>query len=101
MEAKQFFDELPDKVDPDRIREVDHSYLFEISDEGSWLVEVRRGVLSVTEGAGSEADATITTSREVFVRLIDGKQNAMTAYMTGKLKVRGDMSAALKLQSLF
>jgi putative sterol carrier protein len=99
--ANQFFEELPERVDPERIMDVDHAYLFEITGEGTWLVEVRRGTLSVTEGADGDADATITTSSEVFERLIAGKQNAMTAYMTGKLKVSGDMSAALKLQSLF
>jgi putative sterol carrier protein len=32
---------------------------------------------------------------------VSGEQNPTAAYMTGKLKVKGDMSAALKLQKLF
>ena len=35
------------------------------------------------------------------LRIVDGKQNPLTAYMTGKLKVHGDVSAALKLKHLF
>ena len=36
-----------------------------------------------------------------WVRIVNGEQNPTTAYMTGKLKISGDMGAALKLQKLF
>jgi putative sterol carrier protein len=32
--------------------------------------------------------------------MLDGKLNATSAFMAGKLKVKGDMSLAMKLQSL-
>ena len=48
-----------------------------------------------------DADATISTTAEVFDRISSGEQNPTTAYMTGKLKVKGDMGAAMKLQKLF
>ena len=48
-----------------------------------------------------DADVTIRTSPETFSALASGEQNPTTAYMTGKLKVEGDMGAALKLQKLF
>jgi putative sterol carrier protein len=54
----------------------------------------------VTEGA-EDADATITADAESFERIAKGELNPTTAYMTGKLKIRGDMGAALKLQKLF
>ena len=54
----------------------------------------------MTEGGG-EADTTITTSEETMMAVISGEQNPTTAYMTGKLKIKGDMGAAMKLQKLF
>ena len=48
-----------------------------------------------------DADVTIRTSPETFSAIASGEQNPTTAYMTGKLKVEGDMGAALKLQKLF
>jgi putative sterol carrier protein len=54
----------------------------------------------VSEG-GDDADAVITTSEETFQKIVDGEQNPTSAYMTGKLKIKGDMGAALKLQKLF
>jgi putative sterol carrier protein len=54
----------------------------------------------VTEGAG-EADTTIATTEENFLAISRGELNPTTAYMTGKLKIKGDMGAAMKLQKLF
>ena len=57
-------------------------------------------VVTVQEG-GSGADCVIATSEDTFERIVAGELSPTTAYMTGKLKVRGDMGAALKLQNLF
>ena len=99
---KEFFAELERTVDPARIAGIDHSYLFDVKGEGRWLVEVRDGRLTVTENpAGGGADVVFTTSAETFERLANGQQNPMMAYMTGKLKVDGDLQAALELQKIF
>ena len=100
MAAKEFFDSLPARADADKLAGVSNSYLFDIDGEGQWLVDVRDGGLTVTEGTG-EADVTITTSSDTFAEIVAGRQNPTTAYMTGKLKIKGDMGAALKLQKLF
>ena len=77
-----------------------NSYLFDIEGEGQWLVNVADGKIDVSQGSG-DADATITTSGETFQKIVAGEQNPTTAYMTGKLKIKGDMGAAMKLQKLF
>ena len=79
---------------------MNNSYLFDIADAGMWLVTVEDGVVSVREGEG-EADATISASNENFERILSGEQNATAAYMSGKLKIKCDMGAAIKLQKLF
>jgi len=98
--AKDFFDSLPTRADASKIAGVNNSYLFEIEGEGTWLVSVADGSVNVSEGAG-DADATIETSSETFEKIVSGEQNPTTAYMTGKLKIKGDMGAAMKLQKLF
>ncbi len=47
-----------------------------------------------------DADCTIKISAENFKALVAGDLNPMTAMMTGKIKVSGDMGVAMKLQSL-
>jgi putative sterol carrier protein len=98
--AKDFFDSLPSRADASKTAGMNNSYLFDIEGEGQWLVTVADGNVSVAEGGG-EADATISTNAETFEKIVDGEQNPTTAYMTGKLKIKGDMGAAMKLQKLF
>lgn len=47
-----------------------------------------------------DADCTIATTEEVFTKLLIGELNPMMAVMTGKVKISGDMSVAMKLQNL-
>jgi putative sterol carrier protein len=99
--AKEFFDSLPSRADASKLAGMSNTYLFDIEGEGQWRVAVQDGAIAVTEGEGADADATITTSAETFDKIVAGEQNPTTAYMTGKLKIKGDMGAAMKLQKLF
>jgi putative sterol carrier protein len=98
--VREFFDGLESRVDRDKTAGMNKSYLFDIDGAGQWHVDVTDGKVSVTEGPG-DADVTIVGSEETFRRIVSGEQNATTAYMTGKLRIKGDMAAALKLQKLF
>jgi putative sterol carrier protein len=98
--AKEFFDSLEGRTDASRTAGMTNSYLFDIEGAGKWTVSVDDGKVSVTEG-GEDADAVITASEETFEKIVSGEQNPTSAYMTGKLKVKGDMGAAMKLQKLF
>jgi len=46
----------------------------------------------------SETDCTVTVSLENLQAMMDGQLNSVTGFMSGKLKVSGDMSVAMKLQ---
>lgn len=54
-------------------------------------------VVSQNDG---EADCTISTDAETFNKLKNGELNPMMAVMSGKVKIKGDMGLAMKLQSL-
>jgi putative sterol carrier protein len=98
--AREFFESLESRVDSSKTAGMNNSYVFEVEGAGTWKVDVTDGEVTVTEGGG-DADATIRASEETFEAIANGEQNPTTAYMTGKLKVEGDMGAALKLQKLF
>ena len=69
---------------------------FVIEDEGSVMID-ENGARAGDE----EAEVTLTADRETFEGILDGSVNPMTAYMSGKLKLDGDMSVAMQLgQSL-
>lgn len=100
MTAREFFEGLESRVDASKTAGMTNSYVFEIDGAGTWKVDVQDGSVSVTEGGG-DADATISASEDTFEQIASGDLNATTAYMTGKLKIKGDMGAAMKLQKLF
>src|SRR5919202_6984643 len=99
--AREYFETLESQVDPSKTAGMTNTYLFDIEGAGQWTVAVDDGKVNVTEGASDGADCTITTSEENFERIVAGDLNPTSAYMTGKLKVKGNMGAAMKLQKLF
>ena len=100
METREFFETLESRVDASKTAGMNNSYVFDIEDAGIWKVDVVDGRIDVTEG-GTDGDVTIRASEETFRAVANGEQNPTTAYMTGKLKIDGDMGAAMKLQKLF
>ena len=102
MKAREFFASLPERAGAagNRLDGVDRSYLFDVTGEGRWLVEVRDGTVNVTGDATGPADVTFKMTKETFERIQARKQNPMVAYMKGKLKVSGDIRAAMALQAI-
>ncbi|HLY95494.1 MAG TPA: SCP2 sterol-binding domain-containing protein [Gaiellaceae bacterium] len=98
--TQEFFANLASRADSSKTAGMTNSYVFDIDGAGTWKVDVDNGAVSVTEGGG-DADVTINASQETFEQIIAGEQNPTSAYMTGKLKIKGDMGAAMKLQKLF
>jgi putative sterol carrier protein len=98
--VQEFFETLPSRADTSKTAGMSNSYGFDIEGAGQWTVTVEEGSVSVAEGVG-ETDVTISASQEVFEKIIAGEQNPTSAYMMGKIKLKGDMGAAMKLQKLF
>ncbi|KPA19782.1 SCP-2 sterol transfer family protein [Shimia sp. SK013] len=73
----------------------DGSLKFDCGDEG--VVVLADGTASQQD---RDADCTIKITQDNLIKLLTGKLNPMTGVMTGKLKVSGDMSVAMKLGKL-
>ena len=56
---------------------------------------------STVDNADRDTDCTITLSVDTLGEMMSGELNPTTAFMTGRIKVSGDMGVALKLQSVF
>ena len=48
-----------------------------------------------------DAHCTITLSNETFTKLLNKETSSMNAFMSGKMKIDGDMTVAMKLSSIF
>jgi putative sterol carrier protein len=98
--VNEFFAGLPSRVDAAKTAGMNNSYVFDIEGAGTWTVKVADGTVTVDEG-DTGGDCTISTTAETFEKVVKGEQNPTAAYMSGKLKIKGDMGAAMKLQKLF
>ena len=68
-------------------------------DEGVVFIDLTTDE-AVVSNENKDADATITTTLEILEQMSSGDINPMMAVMTGKIKIKGDMGAAMKLQSI-
>jgi putative sterol carrier protein len=97
--AREFFESLAGRVSPQGARALESSYRFDIDGAGSWRVESGGDRLVVTE-SDAPADCVIRADEKTFLRIVRGEQSPMGAYMTGKVKVEGDLGLALRLRDL-
>ena len=68
-----------------------------VVDENVVLIDGNTGEISSED---NEATCTISTDADTMQSIMDGSSSPQAAFMTGKLKVAGDMSIALKVQSV-
>eukprot|EP01099_Mayorella_cantabrigiensis_P000392 TRINITY_DN1183_c0_g1_i1.p1 TRINITY_DN1183_c0_g1~~TRINITY_DN1183_c0_g1_i1.p1 ORF type:complete len:164 (+),score=67.08 TRINITY_DN1183_c0_g1_i1:212-703(+) len=100
------FDQIKAKVaaDPSLVKAVNGVYLFEISAGGkkeNWTVDLKTSTPgSVKQGAHGKPDVTITVDDDNFVNLSLGKANPQTLFVQGKIKIKGNMGLAMKLDKI-
>ncbi|EIW72174.1 sterol-binding protein [Tremella mesenterica] len=67
--------------------------------EGIWVIDLKEQG-KVTKGPAKKPDCTMTLSDDTFMSLADGKLNGQKAFMTGALKVKGNVMLATKLDGV-
>lgn len=67
---------------------------FDIEGEGAIMMDA-----DGARAADEDADVTLSASADTFKAILDGETNPTSAFMTGKLKVDGNMGMAMKLAS--
>ena len=70
-------------------------------DDGAIMIDGTANSVSDIPSDANVADTTIKVSWDDFQSLASGALDGMTAFMTGKLKVEGDMGNAMQLQGIF
>jgi putative sterol carrier protein len=90
------------KAKPDVVAKINAIYQFNISGPagGSWAVDCTAPGGAISAGANGGAKCTVAMTEGDFLNLVNGKLNPQMAFMTGKLKIQGDMGLALKLQQI-
>ncbi|CAM9335683.1 unnamed protein product [Choristocarpus tenellus] len=83
------------------VKKVGASFRFVVGEGGCWVVDLRQGEGSVTkDDHDSKVDATVEISEEDFLLTCLGRLRPQEAFMTGRMKVKGNMMLAMKLNPL-
>jgi putative sterol carrier protein len=101
--AAEAFEALSEKAASQNLAGVDAVILFDLAGEGGgqWTATAAEGTLSLAEGAPASPQVTIRFSADDFLALMNGEMNPIAAFMQGRIRVEGDVSVAMRLQSLF
>ncbi len=87
---------------PDVVAKINSVYQFNISgpEGGAWSVDCTVPGGKVAVGTAAGARCTVAATDRDFLNIVNGKLNPQMAFMSGKLKIQGDMGAAMKLQQI-
>ena len=101
--VRELFEAMPRAFQKEAAAGLNAVYQFDLSGDGGgkWCVEVQNGELSVTEREHPTPAVTISASATDYVAVAEGKVNRTLAVLTGKMKINGSMTLALKLQQIF
>lgn len=102
-DAKELFDNLvPEALakHPDKAREVNAIYFFDITGDGGgqWTVDLASNPPAIQQGNAGTAQCSVEMAHEDFQAMLADPQAGMQLYFQGKLKVSGDPMLAMKLQ---
>ena len=101
--VKETFDAMPGRFKPDRAQGVKASIQYEIIGEGggTYHVDIADGKCGIQPGAAASPNLTLTMAAQDWLDMTSGKLNGQMAFMSGKLKLKGDMGLAMKLAGMF
>lgn len=97
------FDVVRTLLSPEITSEVNATFHFVLDGEnpGHWLLDLKNGSGSCDEcSPDTEADVMMTTDSQLMVDMFKGKVGATSAFMSGKLKIKGNLAAAMQLETL-
>ena len=100
------FSELGKNMSADLVKAVGAVYQWNITQGGKvaaqWTVDLKNGSGAVKDGAASpKADCTLTLADDDLMALFAGTLDPMKAFMSGKLKIAGNVMLSQKLKALF
>jgi len=98
--VKDIFQTFTNHITANIVQKTQCVYLFDI-DGDKWILDLKNGtgaIKQVDEYIGE--DVKMTMGESVMIDMCTGKLNTTAAFMSGKLKIKGDLQKAMKLEKL-
>jgi putative sterol carrier protein len=98
---KEFFEEvLPSRFKPDKAAGIDVAVQVNITgpNGGDWVVTIKNQQLEVEEGTHASPTLSLEMAETDYMELVNGEMSGEKAFLTGKLRFKGNIALALKLR---
>lgn len=89
------------KFNADAAAGLDIIFQFNIEGEGEYNLTVKDSTCALAEGENDDANVTLIMNADTLKGIVTGETDGMQAFMSGQLRVEGDMMLATKLGELF
>jgi putative sterol carrier protein len=101
--VKETFDAMTSRFKADKAAGTSAVIQYDISGEGggTWHAVIKDGTCTVNEGPATNPNLTLQMAAQDWLDMTAGKQSGQMLFMSGRLKLKGDMGLAMKLGSLF
>ena len=101
--VKETFELMAGRFKPEKAAGVNAVIQYEITGEGggTWAATIKDGTCAVAAGAAASPTLTLTMSGQDWLDMLGGKLSGQMAFMSGKLKLKGDMGLAMKIGAMF
>lgn len=101
LTPEKVFEKVTQKVNDDLKNEINAVMSFVISGN-NWAVDAHSSrPFKVSAGEADKPDVTFIMDEETFVKMAKGEVKAANAFMSGKLKVKGNLGIAMKAEKIF
>ena len=100
---QEVFDSMRTSFQPAKAQGVHARYQWDLSgpNGGQWWIDVNNGTYKMGKGKVEHADVTFVAKAKDWVAVSNGQLSGTWAYLTGRLKIRGDQRIARKLSEMF
>ncbi len=102
----EIFSRMPEQFDADKAQGVDAVVEWQINDgpDGKadrWQLAIKDGACTCAQGGDADPDVTFTVAPVDFVKLIAGAESGPKMFVFGKLKIKGNLMLAARVQGFF
>ena len=101
--VRDMVSQMPSLVSPEALAGMNTVIQLDLAGDGGgqWNLTFADQKLAVNEGAAANPAMTLSVSAVDYLAMSNGETNPMNLFMQGKIKIKGDMQLAMKLQTLF
>lgn len=101
---KNIFQGMQEAFIPEKAQGVTSTIQYDVDTDGgtkSWSVKIENGTCVTSEGPATDPRLTLKVGLVDFIRLIFGQADGTQLFMSGRMKLQGDMMFAMQMQGFF